>query len=601
MSETVGLEADFCVVGGGLAGLCAALAAARRGADVVLMHDRPTPGGNASGEIRMWICGAQGENLRETGIVEELLLENLARNPGAVPSLWDSVLYGALEYAPGVRLLLNTSCRALAMDGRRIRSVSGWQSTTYTHFEVAAPLFADCSGDSVLAPLSGAEFRHGREAAAEYGETIAPAAADRHTMGSSCLIQARELPAPCAYRPPAWARKFRAPDDLPAHRGYVLTGLENFWWIETGGLGDTIRDAERHRRELLELAFGLWDYFKNRAPDAERNARWELDWVGFLPGKRESRRYVGDYVLTQRDVEAGRRFDDDVAYGGWTMDDHHPAGFHYPGPPTHYHPVAAPYGIPYRSLYSRNVENLFCAGRNISASHAALSSTRVMATCAVLGQACGTAAALAAREKLTPRDVGRRRIGELQRRLLEDDCFLPGRRRAIPAVSRAARLEAANGSDPESLRDGFDRPDAAGDHAWRGAPGDHVEYRFPGPARITATRIVFDSDLNRPEKNIVALRALAQPRFAPPPTLVKDFDLDYLDGKGAWRPLAAVRDNWRRLVRLDFDVVASAVRLTLRATHGNAAIAVFSWDVGVPVPEPEHGPAPEADREPDRK
>nr|WP_321268640.1 FAD-dependent oxidoreductase [uncultured Sulfurimonas sp.] len=154
-----------------------------------------------------------------------------------------------------------------------------------------------------------------------------------------------------------------------------------------------------------------------------------------LPGKRESRRYIGDHILNQNDVRAEGKFDDLVAYGGWTMDDHNPGGFRYPGQPTTFHPAPSPFGIPYRSLYSFNIGNLFCAGRNISASHAAMSATRVMATCATLGQAVGTAAAIAVRDSLTPREVYQKRIGELKQTLMDDDCYLPWNGREIPELT----------------------------------------------------------------------------------------------------------------------------------------------------------------------
>ena len=167
-------RADLCVVGGGLAGMCAAIAAARHGVRVALMHDRPVLGGNASSEIRMWICGARGENNRETGIIEEIALENLYRNPLRNYSMWDTVLYDKVRHEDNVALILNCSCTDLQMDGNRIRSVKGWQLTTQTWHTVEADLFADCSGDSILAPLSGAQFRMGREARREFGEDIEP-------------------------------------------------------------------------------------------------------------------------------------------------------------------------------------------------------------------------------------------------------------------------------------------------------------------------------------------------------------------------------------------------------------------------------------------
>ncbi|MBR2439710.1 MAG: FAD-dependent oxidoreductase [Lentisphaeria bacterium] len=580
MSEKKNWKADFCVVGAGLAGMCAALSAARHGANVVVMHDRPIPGGNASSEIRMWVCGAHGKDLRETGLVEELLLENLYRNPGAVPAVWDSILYGSLEYAENIKLLLNCSCQTVKMnpDGS-IASVTGYQTTTQTFHTVKADYFADCSGDSVLAPLTGAEYRHGRESCKEFDESIEPEKADDHTMGNSCLFQARQLKKKVKFTPPPWAKKFRKPEDIPPFRNTKLEGLENFWWMETGGLENTIRDSEKIRRDLLELAFGIWDYIKNYSPEAEKNAYWELDWVGFLPGKRESRRYVGDYIMNQNDVRGCGKFEDTIAYGGWSMDDHNPAGFYTQEKPTIFHPAPSPYGIPYRALYSKNIPNLFFAGRNISVSHAALSSTRVMATCATLGQACGTAAAIAIEEKISPRDVGKKHLKRLQQTLMEDDCFLPGFRREIPELSRKAALTVSNGADADVLRDGFDRNIEDVCHRWNCKKGDSAEYRFDQPQKISRIRIVFDSDLSRPEKNIVALRTTTQPELKLPSTLIKNFDLAWLSADGKWHTLEKVRNNWKRLfVSDDLKLEAVAVKLTILSGWGDNP-GVFSWDI----------------------
>ena len=318
-------KVDLCVVGGGLAGMCAAIAAARRGARVALMHDRPVLGGNASSEIRMWICGAGGADNAETGIIEEILLDNFYRNPLQGFSIWDSILYEKVRFEPNITLLLNCSCLDAAMAGERVRSATGWQLTTQTWHTVEAGLFADCSGDSVLAPLTGAEFRMGREARREFGESIEPEESDGRTMGMSCLIQARETDRPQRFIPPAWAHPYRTDDDLPRRDHGVCDG--NFWWLELGGEQDCIHDTEAVRDELLKAAFGVWDHIKNHGDHGAEN--WALDWVGFLPGKRESRRCLGDHLLTQNDVRAGARFDDVVAYGGWPMDDHHPGGLRW--------------------------------------------------------------------------------------------------------------------------------------------------------------------------------------------------------------------------------------------------------------------------------
>jgi len=567
-------QVDFCIVGGGLSGMFAAIAAARHGARVALMQDRPMLGGNASSEVRMWVCGAHGDSRRETGILEEVAMENHYRNPGYNYSIWDSILYEKARFEPNITLLLNCSCNDLTMEGNRIAAIKGWQTTTQTWHTVEAALFADCSGDSVLAPLSGAEYRVGREAAAEFNEDIEPAEADRRTMGMSCLLQAREMDSPQMYIPPTWAYRYPSEADLPFRDHPLPRG--NFWWIELGGEQDSIHDTEEIRDELLKITFGVWDHIKNHGDHGAEN--WALEWVGFLPGKRESRRYMGDHILTQNDVRAEGRFDDLVAYGGWTMDDHHPGGFNYPGHPTIFHPAPSPFGIPYRALYSRNVANLFCAGRNISTTHAALSATRVMATCAICGQAVGTAAAIATREGLTPRGVYEQRIAELKQTLMDDDCYLPFNVRQMPDLSRRASLSASEG-DPEPLRNGLDRPVGGADNGWTGAVGSWVQYAFAQPETIRELRFVLDSNLNRKTHNSVSNYPRDLQPQQVPATMIRALRVEALDADGRWVTVARLDNNYHRLVRLPVEVTTTAVRFIPEATWGSDRAHLFSWDV----------------------
>ena len=572
-------EAEFCVVGGGLSGMAAAIAAARHGVKTVLIQDRPVLGGNASSEIRMWVCGARGRDNRETGIIEEILLENLYRNPMRNYTMWDAILWAKVRYQENLKLLLNCSCNDLVMDGDRIRSVKAWQGTAETWHTVEAALFADCSGDSVLAPLSGAEFRVGREARAEFDESIEPEQADKRTMGMSCLIQARETDRPQPFIPFPWAEVYPTEDDLP-HRDHRLP-QSNFWWIELGGEQDSIHDTEEVRDELLRAAFGIWDHIKNQGDHGADN--WALEWLGFLPGKRESRRYVGDHILTQNEVRAEGRFDDLVAYGGWPMDDHHPGGLRWKGEPTIFHPAPSPFGIPYRCLYSRNVTNLFCAGRNISTSHAALSSTRVMATCALLGQAVGTAAALATQHGLSPRGVYQERIDELKQTLMDDDCYLPWNVRAVPELSRQAQLSASEG-DPEPLRNGIDRamhgaPIGDAYNGWVARKGASVEYRFAEPQPVGVSRLVFDSHLNRTGQNMPCAYPLQAEPANVPPTMVRAFRIEAEDADGRWAVIHRESDNYQRLVRISMDLTARAVRLIPEETWGGDEVRLFAWDL----------------------
>ncbi len=561
---------DFCVVGGGMAGLIAALAAARRGAKVALVQDRPVLGGNASSEVRMHICGAHGPNLRETGVLEEINLENHYRNPLPNYSVWDTVLYGKARYQDNLELLLNCSVNRCEMEGPRIRSVTGWQLTTETWHTIEADLFADCSGDGILAVLSGAEYRVGREARSEFGESIAPLEGDRRTMGMSCLLQAREYSSPQQFIAPEWAHSYTKPEDLRGRNAHIRK--TNFWWMEVGGEWDGIHDAEKCRDELLRIALGVWNYIKNHSPEKDEFANWALDWQGFLPGKRESRRYVGDHIMTQHDIEAAGRFDDLVAYGGWTMDDHFPAGFHHPEAGTIFHPAPSPFGICYRSLYSRNIENLFCAGRCHSATHAAMSATRVMGTTSVMGQAIGTAAALAMRAGLGPREVYEKRIRDLQQFLMEDDAYLPWLSRPVPELSATAALSSSRG-DPGVLRNGVDRPVADEDNGWFAPLGEWVEYRFGSPVSLREARIVFDSDLNRMDtsrgitaRNMRSFYALDADPWHVPETLVRGFRLEAQGTAGEWRVVLREENNYQRLVRIPLEIEAEAVRIVPEAT-----------------------------------
>jgi len=576
-------EADLCVVGGGVPGLIAALAAARHGARTVLMHDRPVLGGNASSELRVHICGAERHggipNMRETGILEEIRLENLRRNLHGNYSIWDMILYEKAHFAPNLTLLLNCPCMDAETKGGRITSVTGWQLTTQTWHTVKAAIYADCSGDGILAPLTGAEFRKGREGRDEYGEPIAPEQADERTMGMSCMFEAREYDSPQVFEPPSWAYTFDSCDQLPyGAGGHTRRWRWGYWWIELGGMDHSIYDAEAMRDELLRIVLGVWDHIKNRCPHTrDETENWALNWLQFLPAKRESRRYIGDHVLNQKDVESEGRFDDLVAYGGWTMDDHHPTGFwsaKHGEPATIFHEAPSPYGIPYRSLYSRNVENLMFAGRCASCSHAAMSSTRVIGTGSSMAQAMGTAAAMAARLDVPPRGICEH-VGELQQTLLRDDCYLPWVPQQIPELSAQARLEASQG-DPEPVRDGVGRPLGEDAHAWTCGAGDHVAYLLAKPAKVEEVALSLDSSLDQ----FICVQCVGRmdKTVEVPPTLPKDFRIEGLRD-GNWAPLARVEGNYQRHVRVPVGEAVEGVRFVLESTWGGKESKLFTFEV----------------------
>ncbi len=575
---------DFCVVGGGLAGMCAAISAARHGLSVILMQDRPLFGGNASGEIRMWVCGAHGENNRETGILEEIALENLYRNPYRTFPVWDSILYEFIRKEKNITYLLNCSCCDCETDDGIIRSVTGWQTTTQSWHTVSARFFADCSGDSILAPLSGAKYTAGREARSQYSESIAPEVADKKTMGNTCLIQARETTEKRTFIAPDWAYKFTKEEFVHRFSGDLTNPSENFWYLELGGTRDTIADAEEIRDELLAIAYGMWDYIKNSGNVSADN--WELDFVGFLPGKRESRRYIGDYVMNQNDVSGGGQFEDLVAYGGWTMDDHNPEGIRTREPATIFHPAPSPFGIPYRSLYSVNVKNLFFAGRNISVTHSAMSATRVMATCATIGQAVGTAAYLAHRDNLSPRGVYEKDLYELKQTLMEDGCYLPGNTFVHSAPMQTASVQ-VNGTEVPVLTNGQERKIGTAENCWVGQLGDSIEISLADATEITELRIVFDSDLDRktigagrhiPEKSTRCNTHLDVTPVHVPETLIKDLRIE-INTNGMWNSFATISDNHQHILRLPIQKRCNGIRITPLTTHGCEFARIFSVNI----------------------
>lgn len=581
-------NADLCIVGGGMSGMCAAIAAARHGLKVVLMHDRPMFGGNASSEIRMWICGANGEDKRETGIIEEIILENIYRNPYRTWPIWDTVLFEKIKSEPNITSILNCSCNDAEMDGDKIVSISGWQTTTQLWHIVTSDYFADCSGDSILAPLTGAEFRVGREARSEFDESIAPEKADRKTMGMSCLMQGREMPQKRGFIPSPWAHKFTKEQLEKINKFPTVEPGDNYWYHELGGENDSIHDTEELRDELLKIDLGMWDYLKNDSgiKDAEK---YDLDFLGFLPGKRESRRYVGDHMLTQNDVRAEGKFDDLIAYGGWSMDDHNPGGFYSEEPPTIFHKAPSPFGIPYRCIYSKNISNLFFAGRNISVTHMALSSTRVMATCATLGQALGTAAVIASKYKTSPRGVYEKHIALLKQTLMDDDCYLPFNAHKVSDITSKAKIT-STGVNAELLRNGKERKIGDTDNCWVGKPGDTITFNFDKPEKIHEIRFVFDSDLNRRttcpdgidymnEHPMICHVPLDNPPQNVPTTLVKNLKTEVLTKDGKWTLAAEIKDNHMRLVKQKVNAQTTAVRFTLAETNGNDTVGIYSIDL----------------------
>jgi hypothetical protein len=430
--KSIALQVDIVVTGGGLAGVCASIAAARAGSKVVLVQDRPVLGGNASSEVRLWILGAtshMGNNnrwAREGGIVDELLVENLYRNKEGNPLIFDTILLEKVMAEKNIMLLLNTSVYEADVKAQgMINTVNAFCSQNQTRYILSAEQFIDASGDGILSFLSGAAFRMGAESKDEFGELFAPTSAYGELLGHSIYFYTKDVGFPIKYTAPAFALKDIT--SIPRYRSFNSKDQGcKLWWIEYGGRLDTVHDTEKIKWELWKIVYGVWDHIKNSGefPDA---ANLTLEWVGTIPGKRESRRFEGDYILRQQDIIEQRNFEDQIAFGGWSIDLHPADGVFSELPGCNQWHSKGIYSIPYRCVYSRNINNLFLAGRIISASHVAFGSSRVMATGAAIGQAVGTAATICIEQALQPRELGQKGyIEKLQQNLLSSGVFLPG-------------------------------------------------------------------------------------------------------------------------------------------------------------------------------
>jgi len=440
------IRTDVVVCGGGLGGVCAAIAAARTGAKTLLIQDRSVLGGNASSEIRVQIGGAcEGGyhfDARESGIIEEIRLETGVRDPENINTWIDTVLYSFCREEPNLTVLLNTTLTGATTDQDRILTISAIQLASELRYEIEATMFVDGTGDGTLGFLAGAEYRIGREAQAEFQEHAAPLVADSHTLGASILLRAVDQGHPVDFQPPKWVKRFTKAD-LRSHSHYAKApnagkywhgeSKIGWWWVELGGMEDSIHDNDKIRHDLQAIVFGIWDYIKNIDPlTKEDAANFDIAWIGQIPGKRESRRLIGDYILTESDLLAMRIFPDQIAVGGWSMDLHPPAGFYATTPGAEHTYMDLPYSIPFRCIYSKNIANLLIGSRCLSVSHVAHGSTRLIATLACIGQAAGTAAAYCVAHQITPRALYLRDLPAFQQLLVREDQYLLGIRNQDP-------------------------------------------------------------------------------------------------------------------------------------------------------------------------
>jgi hypothetical protein len=478
MSSKISLKYDVVVAGGGLAGFCAAVAAARNGANTCIVQNRPVFGGNSSSEIRVTPHGACAFHAyaRETGIISELLIAERAANHeeifenGWTNSVWDLTMYNMVQATPNLTAYLNANVEeVIVQPDQRIKSIRAIVQNAETKLDIEGEIFIDCTGDGLIAHLAGCEWRMGTEGRSEFNEPHAPEKASNDVMGNSIHFKTKNVGKPVPFIAPNWARKYDDAGFFYKQGRLPKEERGGYWWIEIGVPFNTITDNEAIRHELTRHALGVWDWMKNKDPRMKViTENYALDWIGQVPGKRESRRIMGEYLMTEHDPQNCTAFYDEIAFGGWFIDLHTPGGLlaHHSEPASNENystfseyavkSYAGPYGIPLRCLIAKDVENLMMAGRNVSVTHAALGTVRVMNTCALMGQAAGTCAALCVENGIPLKNAPQQLIKTIQQTLLRNGCFLLNQKNEDPLdVALKAKVTASSeslmyGAEPDS-------------------------------------------------------------------------------------------------------------------------------------------------------
>ena len=439
-------EFDLVVVGGGMAGCCAAVSAARLGCKVALIQNRPVLGGNNSSEVRVGLSGLiyQEPYPRLGTLVDEIgsvghwtlweanrepdlprskkILEIISKNPekkihnaGPAANYGDDKKIQVVENEPNIKLFLNTHVFKAEKDSDRIVAVLGKSIVSGKEFKFTGKLFADCTGDANLGYLAGAKFREGRESKNETGEADAPENKDNLVMGTSVQWYAIEEDSISSFPVCPWAVQFNEKNCYKVTRGD--------WDWETGLTRDQISDVEYIRDYAFRVTYGNWDFIKNQSVDREKFARERLSWVAYIGGKRESRRLTGDVVLKEQDILEQKVYPDASFTTTWGIDLHYPVKSDYftgePFRTTAPTRVIKPYAVPYRCLYSNNISNLFMAGRDISVTHVALGTVRVQRTAGMMGEVAGMAASICKKYNALPRDVYEKYLGDLKKLMSE--------------------------------------------------------------------------------------------------------------------------------------------------------------------------------------
>lgn len=439
---------DLVVVGGGIGGISTALSAARNGCRVALVHDREVLGGNNSSEVRVGLSGSiyQDPYPRLGSLIDEFgpvghwtlweaqndpgserskkILETIKQHPekkihnaGPAGNYEDDLKLAVIKREENISPFLNTHMDAVQMDGNRIISVEATNIRDGKKVLLKGDYFVDCTGDANLGFLAGADFRVGRESKEMSNEPSAPDKEDNMVMGTSIQWYATAKEQEIFFPDCPWAVQFT--EETCKHK------IKGDWNWETGFFRDQVHDIEHIRDYALRVIFGNWSYLKNHSSRRDRYRNYTLNWIAYIAGKRESRRLLGEVILTETDILNQMTYPDASFTTTWSIDLHYPQySDKFNGEPFLSKAVKqkiSPYAVPYRCLYSRNIANLFMAGRNISVTHIALGSVRVMRTISMMGEVVGIAASICKERNIFPRDVYHKHLGHLTEKLLKEN------------------------------------------------------------------------------------------------------------------------------------------------------------------------------------
>ncbi len=557
---------DLVVAGSGAAAVVSAISAARYGLKVALLSARPVLGGNGSDESKVSFDGASCQGFHETGIIYEIKCYTIAKN-----KTWSEAFRCFVEREANIDLFYDMCVIDATTENGSIKSALAQNTLDMTEHLFKAEYFIDATGDGWLGYYAGAKYRIGREAKFQHDESFAPEVADGNTMSGCdtraietlndtiCCYYATKEETEVPFTAPEWAFKLPEGDELGRNPDWLERGM---WWLENRNDYDDLWEAEFARDAIIRIAVGYFDWMKNSWKDRDRAKNYKISLISTYLAKRESRRLIGDYIMTQNDFSGDAYFEDEVCYSGWRIDVHHVKGI-FSGKDGAYatNQKVKPTPIPFRSLYSKNIDNLMFAGRCISVTHMALGTTRTQLTTATMGQAIGTAAYLCKKYGVNPCELDKTQIKELQQLLLKDDQtlinFCNNDKKDLALKAKISADSYIENGEPQNVISGKARQHKDEPYAWMSESKlpQSITFEFENEEKISQARITVKTPIDVPLYG-----------FKPSPAfdgMITDLSVSVLCD-GEWKTVATVEGNYSRLIVANFEAVfTKAVKITV--------------------------------------